>query len=111
MPVKTYYPQRIRPLLLALSLLASVAACAQAPASPVDVGRAVYQERCASCHGPDQEGTDKGPALADVASADIRRAVTQGIDQDPAYPEMVALPLTSGQLDAVVAFLTSENPG
>jgi mono/diheme cytochrome c family protein len=26
-------------------------------------GRKVFHERCAMCHGPDAEGTDKGPSL------------------------------------------------
>lgn len=84
----------------------AIAGCAQTPASQVDVGRSVYRERCASCHGSERQGTDTGPALADIDPADVRRAVTEGIDEDPAYPEMVPLPLTPGQLDAVATFLS-----
>lgn len=82
------------------------AGCAQPPTSQVEVGKAVYQERCATCHGLERQGTDTGPALVDTAPVDIRRAVTEGSDEDPAFSEMVPLPLTAGQLDAVVAFLT-----
>lgn len=91
---------------LLVLILGTVAGCAQAPANQVEAGRAIYQERCATCHGPDRQGSDTGPALAEVVSADIRRAVTEGIDENPSYPAMAPLPLTAGQLDAVVAFLT-----
>lgn len=97
--------RRILPLITMLTVL-PVSACAGEPAGQVDVGRAIYQERCASCHGAQQQGTDTGPPLTDVTPADIRRAVTEGMDEDPAYPEMAPLPLTEGQVDAVAAFLT-----
>ena len=105
MPADPSHTRLLRTLPVTLTILVSMTACAQEPANQVEVGRAVYQQRCATCHGPDRQGTDTGPALVDAIPADIRRAVTEGIDEDPAYQEMVPLPLTNGQLDAVVAFL------
>jgi quinoprotein glucose dehydrogenase len=69
-------------------------------------GQAVYQRECASCHGPNRAGTEKGSSLVDIATrvpADAQRAaVTNGKGSMPAFPQ-----LSSSDLDAVLAYLAN----
>lgn len=56
------------------------------PAADVEGGEAVYNRRCAACHGPGGTGTDKGPPLVHRiyrpnhhADISFRLAVTRGV--------------------------------
>ncbi len=84
-------------------------------------GRAVFQEQCQTCHGPDRMGTANGVPLvytaADPANkiaagaprfeaAAIRAVVGAGKGRMPAFPH-----LSTADLDALVTFLTTAPGG
>lgn len=80
----------------------------------VVAGRQLYLTGCTSCHGPDGQGTDKGPPLVGVgaASADFylstgRMPLDERRDQShrkrPAY--------SRAQIDQLVAYVASLGPG
>jgi len=83
--------------------------------SPADSeGRALYQRHCASCHGTDLRGTDKGPShLSQVYEAghhpddSFRAAVTQGARAHHwDFGDMAPVPgLSAEEIDAVIAFI------
>lgn len=59
-------------------------------AGPIDPGRgaAVYGEACASCHGDDLRGTDRGPSHLSIVyepnhhpDESFRRAIRNGVPQ------------------------------
>jgi mono/diheme cytochrome c family protein/rhodanese-related sulfurtransferase len=80
----------------------------------VDLGRAIYDEQCAICHGGSGEGA-LGPAignpsmLALTTDAFIRYAIEHGRDgtQMPAFGEV----LSAEEIDSVTAFLRTRATG
>lgn len=60
----------------------SAAAAGPTPAAPPGAGgtpaSVLYAEDCASCHGSDGRGTDRGPDLAGVGEADVDFQLTTG---------------------------------
>ena len=64
----------LRTVIAAISLSVALAACAgddtaTVPLEPIPAGAdgaTVYQARCASCHGDDLRGTDKGPSQLSI---------------------------------------------
>ena len=80
---------------------------AAGPAGP-DQGRAIYEKRCGSCHGPNGEGVAGGPpAVAGssrLALEAFRQVVVTGRAEMPAFADLDAQAMT-----ALHAFL--ENPG
>jgi ubiquinol-cytochrome c reductase cytochrome c subunit len=121
--------------LLALVLLAAAAVGAMVPSGPANgerstslhegkasgfaddpvAGQAVYAARCASCHGPEGQGTARGPSLINVgaASADFELRTgrmpfsgapgTQAVRKPPAFDDQ-----TIRDLVAYVASLGAE---
>jgi quinoprotein glucose dehydrogenase len=93
-----------------------------APAAPpVPPGQALYQQHCQACHGADRLGTETGVplvhAVADPANniaagaprfdaTAIRTVIAAGTGRMPAFPH-----LASGDVDAIVTFLTAAPPG
>ena len=83
-------------------------------AGDVGLGRTVYEQNCAVCHGENGEG-DVGPAIANPAmlalttDAFIRYAVENGRDgtQMPAFNGV----LSADEMDGVTAFLRSRATG
>jgi quinoprotein glucose dehydrogenase len=88
---------------------------------PQAPGQPIYQQNCQSCHGPDRLGTDNGVPLVHAAGdpannilagaprfeADaIRAVIAAGKGRMPAFPH-----LTSGEVDLLVAFLTTAAGG
>jgi quinoprotein glucose dehydrogenase len=75
------------------------------PASPEVLARGgvVYAEQCATCHGPDRQGTGAGPALIGVASRVSPQAIQQTITGGRAA--MPPIELSPSDLTAVTAFL------
>jgi quinoprotein glucose dehydrogenase len=83
---------------------------------PQLLGRAVYEQNCQSCHGPDRLGSESVPGLvhatADPAkniqagsprfdAAAVRTVIAGGKGRMPAFPH-----LTAADVDALVALLT-----
>ena len=121
----------VRLLVLAVPLL--LAACAQdgdedsqqerAPAEDQDGselvtrGRALYEDSCALCHGPDLDGTDTGPSfLSEIYAPNhhpdesFYAAVEQGVqphhwDFGPMPPQPAVTP---EQVEAIVAYIRSQ---
>jgi len=96
----------VKQLLLAFAL-GSVLAAQSAPAS----GKAIFAERCVVCHGPEAQGTNRGPALAGSRSLrgrstqQLHRLIQNGI---PAAG-MPTFDLPAAELDALAAFVHSLN--
>jgi polyvinyl alcohol dehydrogenase (cytochrome) len=80
-----------------------LAAPTDAPPDGDETGRAVYEERCASCHGSGGEGSS-GPSLAGVADRlsveDHTAIVRDGRGQMPGWDGT----LTDEEIEAVVAY-------
>jgi mono/diheme cytochrome c family protein len=109
----------------AAALLASVAVAAvscggsdgEVAAGSAEAGAAVYAEKCASCHGANLEGTEKGPShLSKVyepshhSDASFRRAISQGAPQH--HWNFGDMPPVQGvsedQATAVIAFIRAQ---
>lgn len=81
--------------------------------SPEQIGRRLYTQRCAACHGPNREGQPTMnppiPALVDVTArlqpADIKRVVLLGRNGMP------AVSLDNHDLNAVISFLANPAAG
>jgi ubiquinol-cytochrome c reductase cytochrome c subunit len=85
-----------------------------AQADLVNAGRTLFLERCSSCHGASAQGTSQAPDILGLGAASyyfqmstgrmpLAAPGTQGISKPPA--------LSTDQIDAVIAYLTSLNPG
>lgn len=71
-------------------------------------GRAVYIDRCSSCHDGDGSGTGNGPRLnrgrlveAYPYPADAAAVVAEGKDRMPAFGGL----LSAGEIDAVLRYI------
>ncbi|MGH2735290.1 MAG: cytochrome bc1 complex diheme cytochrome c subunit [Actinomycetota bacterium] len=95
---------RLCALMLGLSWLVLGAPLASAQTDDAAEGRDIFVTNCASCHGADGAGTDRGPSLVGVgaASADfylrtgrmpLANPDAQASHKDPAFPveEIVAV--------------------
>lgn len=119
-------PDRIRrPLAVVLpAVVALVAACGSdepqsgtsAPADPVR-GAEVYASSCASCHGADLRGTDKGPSHLSIVyepnhhgDASFRNAIANGSPQHHwEFGDMESVEgLSPDDVEAVIAFVRAE---
>jgi ubiquinol-cytochrome c reductase cytochrome c subunit len=87
---------------------------APAQVDPVARGQELYAAGCASCHGPQGEGTVQGPQLVGVGPASVDFMVSTGrmpmadpadqpTRQRPAYSEE--------EIAAIVAYIASLGPG
>jgi ubiquinol-cytochrome c reductase cytochrome c subunit len=98
----------------------SGSASAPAPATPgvptaeSDLGTRLYQQSCASCHGQQGEGSQRGPALAGVGAADTDFQLSTGrmplgkerysdVHRDPAF--------SPAEISALVQHVASFPPG
>jgi quinol---cytochrome-c reductase cytochrome c subunit len=83
-------------------------------AGAVERGRRLYLQGCASCHGPEGEGTDQGPDLRGVGAAAADFQLSTGRMPDT-QPDEQALrkrsPYTRGEIDDLVAYVASLGPG
>lgn len=87
-----------------------------APAGPGD-GAALYQSNCASCHGADLRGTDKGPSHLSIVyepshhSDDaFRSAIVNGAQRHHwNFGDMASIPgLDDDQIEAIIDYVRSE---
>lgn len=88
-----------------------------APAAGAEPGAAVYQSNCASCHGADLRGTDKGPSHLSIVyepnhhgDDSFRSAILNGAQQHHwNFGDMAAIPgLDDDEIDDVIAYIRSE---
>ena len=110
-----------------VALIVFAAACggapeAMEPASPASpassgVGADLYQSNCASCHGVDLQGTDKGPSHLSIVYEPnhhgddaFRSAILQGAQQHHwNFGDMAAITgLDNDEIDDVIAYVRSE---
>lgn len=106
----------------ALALLAASCGSAAADTSPSGptgsgTGAALYQSNCASCHGADLQGTDKGPSHLSIVyepnhhgDEAFRSAIVNGVQQHHwNFGDMAAIPgLDDDQIGDIIAFVRSE---
>ncbi len=85
--------------------------------SPLDRGSEVYAETCASCHGTDLRGTDKGPSHLSIVyepnhhtDESFRSAIANGAPQHHwDFGDMPAVGgLSDTDVEAVIAFVRAE---
>ena len=94
---------------------ASTVAAQTGPGNPVeDAGRQLYLTGCSSCHGPDGQGTDRGPTLVGVgaASADFYLSTGRMPLDEPRGQALRKPPAYSrAEIDQLVAYVSSLGPG
>lgn len=93
---------------------------ADAPLAPLAVdadGAAVYQARCAECHGDDLRGTDKGPSQLSIVyepnhhgDASFRAAIRNGAQQHHwDFGDMPPVAdITDEQIELVIAYIRTQ---
>ena len=90
----------------ALWIVFAVSMCAQAP----DPGRALFESRCARCHGPEGGGGELGPAIVTRVGArsdqDLSALITSGLPGRG----MPAFELQARELTSLIGFLRSLAP-
>ncbi|MDW3221077.1 MAG: cytochrome c [Acidimicrobiales bacterium] len=83
----------------------------------IQLGAEVYAQTCASCHGADLQGTDKGPSHLSIVyepnhhtDASFRNAIANGAAQHHwNFGDMPSIDgLTGEEVDAVIAFVRAE---
>jgi ubiquinol-cytochrome c reductase cytochrome c subunit len=92
---------------------------ASAPGSPAavpgpDRGTVLYQQSCASCHGQQGEGSQRGPALAGVGSADVDFQLSTGRMplREERYSDQHRDPMfSSADIEALVQHVAAFPPG
>lgn len=109
---------------LTVAIAVGAAACGSAPtdsapASPAGAGPGaeLYQSSCASCHGTDLRGTDKGPSHLSIVyepnhhgDDSFRSAIVNGVRQHHwNFGDMAAIPgLDADEIDDIIAFVRAE---
>ncbi len=105
---------------LALALVACGSDTTTATPEPIPAGAdgaTVYQARCASCHGEDLRGTDKGPSQLSIVyepnhhgDDSYRSAIRNGVAQHHwGFGNMPAVEdITDEQIELVIAYLRSQ---
>jgi ubiquinol-cytochrome c reductase cytochrome c subunit len=115
--------RRLRPLWLVAALLAAGALVQlgtgghAATARPVQAGgrgQALYQQSCASCHGQQGQGTQRGPALAGVGAASADFYLSTGrmpITDEQRNPGRGRPAFGRADIDALVGYVASLGDG
>jgi ubiquinol-cytochrome c reductase cytochrome c subunit len=110
-------PRSILPWLLAAIVGAGVAQATLAPASSsaqeaseaqLAEGRLLYEQSCASCHGPAGEGTDDGPSMRRVGPASVDFMLSTGrmpLANPGLQPQRQEPAFTPEQIRAIVAYV------
>jgi len=113
---------RLALLGLTLTLAATAAACGggeQAVPAAAEAGRGaeLYGESCASCHGSDLRGTDRGPSHLSIVyepghhgDDSFRAAIARGVRAHHwNFGDMPAMRgLDDDEVDSIIAFIRSE---
>lgn len=116
---------KYRFLSLVLSVALAASACTSDDAEPVAFvalsatadGATIYAARCASCHGVDLRGTDKGPSQLSIVyepnhhgDDSYRSAIRNGAAQHHwGFGNMPVIEsITDDQIERVISFIRSE---
>ena len=115
---------RHKALALATSLSIAVAACGSQAANEANRdepqpqrGAELYADNCASCHGADLRGTDKGPSHLSIvyepnhhSDDSFRRAIANGAPQHHwNFGDMEPIQgLNPDDVDAIITFVRAE---
>ncbi len=115
----------LTPAGIAVGLTLIVGACGSDPATVEtaaggagnELGAEVYAASCASCHGADLKGTDKGPSHLSIVyepnhhgDDSFRSAIANGAQQHHwTFGDMAPVTgLSDDEVEAVIAFVRSE---
>ena len=101
----------MRSLSMVAVVLGALVLASTAAAADLELGKKIYAQKCAACHGPDGKGNAKMaetlkvkiPALADAAAktdSELRKAVAEGKKPMPPFGKT----LSKDELDAVVHY-------
>jgi mono/diheme cytochrome c family protein len=96
---------------LSIAVLTLLVLAPPAAAADLELGKKVYGQKCANCHGPDGKGNAKMAAAlkveikplaaaADKPEAEVRKLLEEGKKPMPAYGKT----LSPAELDAVLAY-------
>src|SRR5579871_3653180 len=102
---------RLLPLVAALSAIVPHTLPAQSATANPERGRALYSQRCESCHGPNAFGGDRGPSLANNRRlrrntfAETRDTIRKGKPDSGMPPFELPAP----ELDDIAIFIHSLN--
>ncbi len=117
--------QHLTNAIAAIGLTAMLSACggddiATTPPEPIPAGAdgaTIYQARCASCHGEDLRGTDKGPSQLSIVyepnhhgDNTYRTAIRNGVAQHHwGFGNMPAVQdITDEQIELVIAYIRAQ---
>src|SRR5215218_5619385 len=84
------------------------------PAQAGGRGQALYQQSCASCHGQQGQGTQRGPSLVGVGAASADFYLSTGrmpITDEQRNPSRGRPAFGRADIDALVAYVASLGPG
>lgn len=117
--------RRLTPIILTIAVTLLLMSCGGTDTGAADVvplapdanAETVYQARCASCHGADLRGTDKGPSQLSIVYEPghhgddaYRSAVRNGAPQHHwGFGDMPAVDsITDEQIEAVISYIRGE---
>jgi ubiquinol-cytochrome c reductase cytochrome c subunit len=101
-------------LVVALPTLVIVGPRAGGQESSADEGARLFAVGCASCHGPQGEGTENGPSLVGVGAAAVDFMLSTGrmpLSDPDQEPTRQAPEYSPAQIEALVTFVGSLGPG
>ncbi len=96
------------------ALAPSPAQAATASTADIETGKKLFQANCATCHGPNAEGTDIAPSLVGVGAAAVDFQVSTGrMPMQADGPQAIAKPrqMNEEQTAALAAYVASLGAG
>src|SRR5438046_3372220 len=94
-----------------LSLISALVLAPILGAQDPDPGRAVFETRCARCHGSDGNGGELGPAIRNRLAARTDQQLATLILQGLPGQGMPAVPVTEAEMERLTGFLRGLQPG
>jgi ubiquinol-cytochrome c reductase cytochrome c subunit len=95
-------------------LAPSPATADTASAADIETGKKLFQANCATCHGPNAEGTSQAPSLVGVGAASVDFQVSTGrMPMQMNGPQAAEKPrqMNAEQTAALAAYVASLGPG
>ncbi len=107
----------MRTAVMVAAVAATVAFASTVLAADLEVGKKVFSQKCASCHGPDGKGNPKMAAMLKVTlpdltagvnktDAELTQLVTEGKKPMPSFKS-----LSKDEVDGVIHFVKSLGSG